>query len=119
MSKRKNDLIEYLDVLLQVNRYGIGCDDKIKVVLDELHKEMGFGSGDIYNITINQHTSENSKDIVDNIMKNLKRVQEKDMLTWSKSSDSITSTYDGGIKVTDTITEEEKEETENPFDTIE
>ena len=136
MSERKLELIKYLETLLRLKDFGVKCDDKIKVALDELHKEMRFGGGDVYNITINQNTSKDSNEIVDTIVNNLKKARDycpKPFISSTDSLDSITSTSDGGIKVTGTIvgssislgegfgkvTKEEKEEAENPFDTIE
>ena len=134
MSKRKEDLIEYLDVLLQVNRYGIGCGDKINVALNELHKEMGFGSGEILSITIPQRNDEEVKRIAKELKEKMRKDFEEVNLdkVWIRggSGGEITATYDGGMTITGgkIITDGKIETskgivgtniTENPFDTIE
>ena len=113
MTERKLELIKYLETLLRLKDFGVKCDDKIKVALDELHKEMGFGNyvtGDIKNITISISKPED-----ESVEKAVKRIVE----SMERNSEEIREeTYPDTVWIKTATPSSTDEILKNPFDTI-
>ena len=79
MKKRKQELMQYLKTLMQLKDFGVDCDDKIKVVLEELHREMGFINGiNISANAITKLTNEQIEEMADRAKKNVMEDRAKD-----------------------------------------
>ena len=102
MSKRKEELMQYLNTLMQLKEVGVRCDKKIEAVLDELHKEMGFKDGQILSITIPEVNNEDIKKIAKELTEKMKEQHSKEIYpdtVWTRV--------------------EKANEVKSPFDTIE
>ena len=79
MKERKKELTQYLKTLMQLKDYGVDCDDKIKIVLEELHREMGFVNGiNISTSAITKLTNEQIEEIADKAKKNVMEDRARD-----------------------------------------
>ena len=109
MKKRKTELMQYLKTLMQLKDIGVDYDDKIKVVLDELHREMGFTNGIVVSVDeIKKISNEEVKEIAKAIKKKMEEEDAKEEhpnMEWVRTFDAKDSSAPS--------------KTENPFDTIE
>ena len=95
--------MHYLKTLMQLKDIGVDCDDKIKVTLDELHREMGFANyvaGEINNITIEINKAEDKsaekvvKSIVESMERNLNKNYPDTVCTRTEKANEVKSPFD-------------------------
>ena len=79
MRNRKIELMQYLKTLVQLKDTCVDCDDKIRVVLEELHREMGFVNGiNVSTSVITKLTNEEIEEMADKAKKTVSDERAKD-----------------------------------------